>query len=136
MAAQWQRWLRYAKAKVDATVRDGEREMDRLEAERAAATEGKPWLSSSGDAPTLDEVRARIEEGSRSSGTAAPADGGSGAGGGEDAVAVELAARERAAAERLAAIREELGLDGPAAADGPGVADGPAAADEPPPAAS
>lgn len=65
MAAQWQRWLRYAKARLDATVREGEAELDRREAELQARSEGKPWLSSSGDAPTLDEARARIEHQAR-----------------------------------------------------------------------
>ncbi|HYI61338.1 MAG TPA: hypothetical protein VEW93_05990 [Acidimicrobiales bacterium] len=69
MAAQWQRWLRYAKAKLDSTVRESERELDRREAELEARAEGKPWLSSSGDAPTFDEARARIADRARQSGT-------------------------------------------------------------------
>lgn len=61
MPAQWERWLRYAKAKLDDTVKRGDAEMDRLEAEQRARAEGKPWLASEADAPTLDEARARIE---------------------------------------------------------------------------
>lgn len=61
MPAQWERWLRYAKAKLDDTVKRGDAEMDRLEAEQRAKAEGKPWLASEADAPTLDEARARIE---------------------------------------------------------------------------
>lgn len=65
MAAQWERWLRYARAKLDDTVRRGDAEMDRLEAEQRARSEAEPWLASEGDAPTLDEARARIEHQAR-----------------------------------------------------------------------
>jgi hypothetical protein len=61
MAAQWERWLRYAKAKLDQTVTRGDAELDRREAELAARAEAEPWLASDGDAPTLGEARARIE---------------------------------------------------------------------------
>lgn len=65
MAAQWERWLRYAKAKLDDTVKRGDAELDRREAEQRARAEGKPWLSAEGGAPTFDETRARIEDQSR-----------------------------------------------------------------------
>jgi hypothetical protein len=102
MAAQWQRWLRYAKAKVDATVQDRERELDRREAELEARAEERPWLASSGDAPTFDEAKARIEHQAGETGVAPPG------GTGDDAFDVE--AQRRAGADRLAAIRDELGL--------------------------
>lgn len=65
MAAQWERWLRYAKAKLDETVTRGDAELDRREAELAARAEAEPWLAGDGDAPTLDEARARIEHHAR-----------------------------------------------------------------------
>lgn len=128
MALQWQRWLKYAKAALDQGVRDSNEELDRLEAEQAARAEGKPWLSSSGDAPTLDEVRARIEHDAREAGPPAVAPATPGEAGASarldaqppvvtaagdadvDALAVEAEARQKAASERLAAIRDELGL--------------------------
>lgn len=112
MGVEWQRWLRYAKAKIDLTVNEGEREMDKLEAEQAAAVEGKPWLSGTGDAPTFDEAKARIEDRAGQAGVDAPAAGGSG----DEAFDAE--AQRRAAEERLAAIRGELGLDDAPAPDG------------------
>lgn len=107
MAAQWQRWLRYAKARLDSTVRDSERELDRREAELEARAEGKPWLSSSGDAPTFDEARARIEDRARQAG---PQGGPPPASPPPGEAASEVEAQRRAGAERLAAIRDELGL--------------------------
>jgi hypothetical protein len=65
MAAQWERWLRYAKAKLDDTVKRGDAELDRREAEQQARTEAKPWLGADGAAPTFDETRARIEDQTR-----------------------------------------------------------------------
>ncbi|QYG94610.1 hypothetical protein HC251_20660 [Iamia sp. SCSIO 61187] len=65
MAAQWERWLRYAKAKLDETVTRGDAELDRREAELAARAQEEPWLASDGAAPTLDEARARIEHQAR-----------------------------------------------------------------------
>lgn len=61
MAFDLQRWINYAKTKVSSTVDDGNRTLDRLEAERTAELADKPWLRSSGEAPTIDEARARIE---------------------------------------------------------------------------
>lgn len=136
MALQWQRWLAYAKARIDSSVRDSERELDRREADLAARSEGRPWISSSGDTPTFDEARARIEAQSRTAGSAeagpggaAPGEAGSspaspgGATGPRPAPAptsegdaslesFDLAAHQKAADDRLAAIRDELGLDG------------------------
>jgi hypothetical protein len=102
MALQWKRWLNYAKARVDSAVRDGDREMDRLEAEQEARAEGKPWLSSSGAAPTFDEVEARIAD---RAGAPAPD--------AEPEAVVDAAARRKAADERLASLRRELGVGDP-----------------------
>ncbi|MCB0976146.1 MAG: hypothetical protein KDB02_01695 [Acidimicrobiales bacterium] len=58
------RWLKYAKAKLDSAVSSGSRRIDELEAERERERADKPWLSSPDDdstVPTLDQVRARIE---------------------------------------------------------------------------
>ncbi len=138
MGVEWQRWLRYAKAKIDLTVTEGEREMDRLEGEQAAAAEGKPWLSGTGDAPTFDEAKARIEDRARrapsppggAAGTRAPdptaPDGAPPAPGPSGDEAFDAEAHRRAAADRLAAIRDELGLG-----DEPGA--GPDDPDEDPP---
>lgn len=131
MALQWQRWLAYAKARIDASVRDGERELDRREADLAARSEGRPWISSSGDAPTLDEARARIEAQSRAAGKGGADTGEAGStptsvGGAQGAQpapsanlecdasleSFDLAAHQKAADDRLAAIRDELGLGG------------------------
>ncbi len=105
MAAQWERWLRYAKAKLDDTVRRGDARMDRLEAEQAARAEGKPWLSADGAAPTFDEARSRIEQRAEPAVPPEPA--------------VDFNARQRAADERLRAMRRELGLEEGDADDGP-----------------
>ena len=115
MPAQWERWLRYAKAKLDDTVTRGDAELDRREAEQRARAEGKPWLSSEGDAPTLDETRARIEHQARQAeqtrGTA-PAEGPPAIDApAVDGPTIDFAAHQRAADERLAAMREELGLE-------------------------
>jgi hypothetical protein len=138
MALQWQRWLAYAKARIDSSVREGERELDRREADLAARSEGRPWISSSGNAPTFDEARARIEAQSRTAGAAEAGPGGAGStpaspGGAERArgrpegarpapstnpegdaslESFDLAAHQKAADDRLAAIRDELGLGG------------------------
>ena len=100
--SSWKRWLRYAKAKIDATVRSGERELDRREAELEAEQAEKPWLASGRDTPSYDEVKARIEHESGAAGAKAPQPSGE--------PAFDLAEQERAAAERLAGIRESLGL--------------------------
>ena len=117
MPAQWERWLRYAKAKLDDTVKKGDAELDRREAEQRARTEGKPWLSGEDDTPTLDEARARIEHQARQAertGAAAPAEDPPAPtvpAPSTDGPTIDFAAQQRAADERLAAMRRELGLD-------------------------
>ena len=61
MAANWGRWWKYAQAKLNGAVSAENAELDQLEAEQRANAEGKPWLSSDGGAPTLEETKARIE---------------------------------------------------------------------------
>ena len=136
MSANWQRWLRYAKAKLDSTLKESEADLDEREAQMRAEAEGKPWLSSESEAPTFDEMRARIEHDAREAaerqrrqapgadpepsrpgprlerrpGSPAPAQGVS-TGAGEDTLAsFDMAAHQKAADDRLAAIRRELGL--------------------------
>lgn len=128
------RWLGYAKAKVESALRSGNRELDELEAEREAATADQPWLRSQGPAPTFEEAKARIEyqarqaaehcepkpgqdppqpptDGETSPPVTSPQDQAQDA---EAASAkVELEARQREASARLDAIREELGVDRP-----------------------
>ena len=139
MAAQWERWLRYAKAKLDDTVKKGDAELDRREADQRARAEAEPWLASEGDAPTLDEARARIEHQARqaeeaqrsrdaakpslaeeptSDGPSDPAPAGPAAPSAPPPLAtdpqlgsIDFAAQQRAADQRLAAMRKELGLD-------------------------
>ncbi|MBA3283277.1 MAG: hypothetical protein H0U29_13720, partial [Acidimicrobiia bacterium] len=61
MALDVNRWLKYAKARIDSAVGQGNKSLDRMEAEREADLADKPWLRSDREAPTLDEARARIE---------------------------------------------------------------------------
>lgn len=61
MALNVNRWLQYAKARIDSAVGSGHDELDRLEAEQEAQRADKPWLASDSTAPTFDEARARIE---------------------------------------------------------------------------
>lgn len=117
MAAQWERWLRYARAKLDDSVRRGHEELDRREADLEARRADRTWLDSDSDAPSFDEARARIEARARRAGVEPPpvpdasGRGPTDAGPPPDgAAAIDLAAQERAAEERLAAIRDELGL--------------------------
>ncbi|HEX7133333.1 MAG TPA: hypothetical protein VF228_12200 [Iamia sp.] len=135
MPAQWERWLRYAKAKLDDTVTRGDAELDRREAEQRARAEGKPWLSAEGDAPTLDEARARIEHQARQAEEAQRARDAETPSLAEEPTSdapaepaapgpppplttdpqlgsIDFAAQQRAADERLAAMRKELGLEG------------------------
>jgi hypothetical protein len=115
MPAQWERWLRYARAKLDDTVKKGDAELDRREAEQRARAEGKPWLSGEDGTPTLDETRARIEHQARQAeqaGAATPAEGPPVPTPSTDGPTIDFAARQRATDERLAAMRRELGLDG------------------------
>lgn len=55
------RWFNYAKARIDSAIGQGHRDLDELEAQREVELADKPWLRSTGDAPTFDEARARIE---------------------------------------------------------------------------
>lgn len=54
------RWVKYARARIDAAVGQGNEALDRREAEREADLADRPWLAADGTAPTLDEARARI----------------------------------------------------------------------------
>lgn len=128
MAAQWERWLKYAKAKIDDSVTRGERRLDELEAEQAARAEAEPWLSGDADAPSFEEAKARIEAQAEAAGRATssgpgPASTGASAPRPDQGTpaptavpagdTIDLAAQQKAAAERLAAMRAELGLDDP-----------------------
>lgn len=153
MALDVNRWLKYAKARIDSAVGQGNASLDRLEAEREADLADKPWLRSEGEAPTLDEARARIEwESERQRRAAAgapgaprppaPTDAGprppqdTATDAEQEQARLELARREQASADRLAQIRAELGVSAPAdAADEADPADGPPP-DGAPPASS
>jgi len=122
MALDVNRWLKYAKARIDDAVGSGNRSLDRLEAEQEANAADKPWLRSSGEAPTLDEARARIEweaqrQADQAKAEAEAAPPSSGAAPTEDTAAsqakLQLEAQEQASADRLAAIRAELGVEAP-----------------------
>lgn len=116
MALDVQRWLQYAKARIESAVNQGNASLDRREAEREVELAERPWLGADAEAPTLDEARARIEwEAQRQAeGTAsAPASPEASSTGGD--ARLELEAREQASAERLAAIRRELGVADPPA---------------------
>ncbi|MCU1497776.1 MAG: hypothetical protein JWM47_1729 [Acidimicrobiales bacterium] len=123
MALDVQRWLQYARARIESAVSQGNASLDRREAEREVELADRPWLRADGEAPTLDDARARIEWETRRQAEAA--DTGTGPGPTvapeEPAAAADAAdarlqldARERASAERLAAIRRELGVEPPA----------------------
>jgi len=118
MAVQWQRWLRYAKARLDSSVKQGEATLDRREAEQEARAAEKPWLSSAGDGPSFDEVKARIAHDSEEGEKARPSHSAGdpvvprpAAEGGDPIESFDMAAQQKAADERLAAMRKELGLD-------------------------
>jgi hypothetical protein len=124
MAANVGRWLKYAQAKLESMVSSSNTELDQLEAEQAARAEGKPWISSDGDAPTLDEARARIEweaeEQRRRAEASGAAPSSSVPGAPVEApdpdvlrAQLELDRRARESAERLEAIRKELGVEPP-----------------------
>lgn len=61
MATEPDGWLERLKAKVEGALAAGNRRLDELEAQRARERADKPWLSEEGEAPTLEQVRARIE---------------------------------------------------------------------------
>lgn len=138
MALDVDRWLQYAKARLARAVGDGNRSLDRLEAEREVELADKPWLRSDGEAPTLDEARARIEyeterqhRAAAAAGTAAEPDDGAPSATGPrppqdiaadaelEAARLELDRREQASAARLRQIRDELGVDEPVDDDPP-----------------
>jgi hypothetical protein len=129
MAANVGRWLKYAQAKLESMVSSSNSELDQLEAEQAARAEGRPWISSDAEAPTLDEARARIEweaeeqrrrADAAASGAAAPAASAPGQPGPPEApdpevvrAQIELDRQARESKERLEAIRKELGVEPP-----------------------
>lgn len=140
MGLDLNRWLHYAKARVNSAVNQGHQSLDRREAEREAELADKPWLRSDGEAPSMDEARARIEweadrqrpdraattasdqsQDPRPSAPTASADPGSGprspqaiaADAEQEAARLELDRREQASMDRLEAIRAELGVDAP-----------------------
>jgi hypothetical protein len=61
MALDVNKWVNYAKARIESAVGRGNDELTRLEAEREVELADKPWLRADAEAPTLDEARARIE---------------------------------------------------------------------------
>ena len=60
MASNINRWMKYARARLEDAVGKGNQELDRLEAEREVDLADRPWLRASGETPSLDEARARI----------------------------------------------------------------------------
>lgn len=140
MALNVNRWLKYAKDRIDSAVGQGNKSLDQLEAEREVELADKPWLRSDDKAPTFDEARARIQweadqqarkadreptDETRAADAPAPEDRPGGPAPrspqqiSEDAeresARLELEERQRRSAERLAAIREELGVEDPPA---------------------
>lgn len=144
MAVDFGRWWKYAQAKLSSAVEAENRELDELEAERAAEVADKPWLAADGDAPTLEEAKARIEweaedqrrrtesastpsaadpAPSTTAGSATPAAPATGVAAEPvdpdvAAARIELDRQAREGAARLDAIRKELGVD-PPTGDGP-----------------
>lgn len=123
MAVDFGRWWKYAQAKLSSAVEAENRELDALEAEREAELADKPWLAADGEAPTLDEARARIEwEAGQARDAGAPTSSPE-----PDApepvdpevaqARVELDRQARESKARLDAIREELGVDPPTAGE-------------------
>ena len=126
MAANVGRWLKYAQAKLNSVVSSSNAELDDLEAEQAARAADKPWLSSDGGAPTLEEARARIEWEADEQRRRAEAEVDA-AESPDDALArvdaapdpevvraqIELDRQARESKERLEQIRKELGVDAP-----------------------
>jgi len=132
MAANVGRWLKYAQAKLNSVVSSSNEELDDLEAEQAARAADKPWISSDGTAPTLEETRARIEWEAEEQRRRAEANDAAkaevdAADSPEDALArasappdpevvkaqLELDRQARESKERLDQIRKELGVDPP-----------------------
>jgi hypothetical protein len=138
MALDVNRWLKYAKARIDSALGQGNVSLDRLEAKREAELADKPWLRSDTSAPSLDEARARIAweaERQRRPGDATPQPGtggqetsgdrsdqrppespqGAAADAEHETARLELEQRDRASADRLEQIRRELGVGEPPA---------------------
>jgi len=128
MALDVNRWLKYAKARIDSAVGQGNKSLDRLEAEREADLADKPWLRSDRQAPTLDEARARIEweaerqhrgsepgAGPGSDGPAPRSPQDAAADAEQESARLELDRREQESAARLEQIRNELGVEAPPA---------------------
>jgi len=129
MALDVNRWLKYAKARLDTAVNQGNASLDRLEAEREADLADKPWLRSDRTAPTLDEAKARIEweaeeQRRRADEDGAPPTAGDPSGrpppttagdAEHESARLELERREQASAARLEEIRRELGVEDPPA---------------------
>jgi hypothetical protein len=93
--------LKYAKAKLDSSLRSAEAELDDAEGRLEARRAGKPWLGDERETPSYEDVKARIEE---RSGDAKPTpDSGD--------PAFDLEKQQRDAAKRLDDIRDSLGLD-------------------------
>jgi hypothetical protein len=133
MAANVGRWWKYAQAKLNSVVTSSNDELDLLEAEQAARAADRPWISSDGAAPTLDEARARIEweaeeQRRRAEASEAARADVDAADSPEDALArasappdpevvqaqIELDRQARESKERLDQIRKELGVEPPA----------------------
>ena len=72
MALNVNRWMKYAKARIDSAVGSGHESLDRLEAKQEADRADKPWLASNSTAPTFDEARARTINTPLSTPTARP----------------------------------------------------------------
>lgn len=132
MAANVGRWWKYAQAKLNDLVSSSNAELDDLEADQAARAEGKPWLASDAEAPTLEETRARIEweaeQQARRADAPTPAEPASADGTPAEAggpatdeaadpdvvrAQLELDRQARESKERLEQIRKELGVDPP-----------------------
>lgn len=60
MAMNVSRWLKYAKAKLDATVSSANEELDHLEARQQGERADRPWLGDDRTAPTFEQAQARI----------------------------------------------------------------------------
>ncbi|MCU1452249.1 MAG: hypothetical protein JWN46_395 [Acidimicrobiales bacterium] len=119
------RWVKYARARLNASVRQGSDRLDELEARQQAELAERPWLAAAGEAPTLDEAKARLaweaehrrRPGDGSVEGQAPAPERDAADDAELAAAkLVLDQREQAAKERLEQMRREL----KAATDEPG----------------
>ena len=102
--SSWKRWFKYGKAKLDHTVDDLNRTLDRKERELDDEQKAKPWLSDDDAAPSFDEAKARIEDATKDVPKGQPASGDP---------TFDLAEQQKAADERLAEIRKSLGVDDP-----------------------